>query len=512
VRRCIKSSLGLALLPVALVACPAQAAAAVQSSDKVSGGSTLTRSPDGGWRKIVTGRLKNGVRFAILPRRGNEPGVGLLVRNEGGFIAERRPGEQGLAHLIEHIAFLSPTAKEPNDFRHLVRIGLPLTFPAPNAGSTSWRETNYYLSTRTTAEADLDTLLTLFRGAATDLTFRADAVDAARAEVTREMADKKLGNEIFAHYIAAVAPGSPGDVINAQNSDDVPSASIETIRSLYHRLYRPAAMMIVVVGNVDVTQTRTLIEKRFGDWTPVKSEPSRTSYPLFNRDRINRISFSALPQGRKTTLMTVVMPTPPAPPTRDRQARGTLMDMLLTRAINDRLAMSQRGTPPGKAGIFIENAEQGYRQILLWDNFADDRWQSAVANLRRTTCDLLTTGFTIAEWTAAQHNVIVDLEHRTGEMVKVPNVELAKELSHALADDRELIPPNELLRYARAMLPEIDRRSGSDWWRQQWRRGVEHLRVEAPELEQIADQASTIRAAANGAVAASTCKISQSGR
>lgn len=35
------------------------------------------------WRPVVRGRLKNGLRYAILPRRGNEPGVGLLMRNEG---------------------------------------------------------------------------------------------------------------------------------------------------------------------------------------------------------------------------------------------------------------------------------------------------------------------------------------------------------------------------------------------------------------------------------------------
>lgn len=150
------------------------------------------------------------------------------MRNEGGFIAEHRPGERGLAHLIEHIVFHSPVAGAPDDFDHLKRIGVPLTLPAPNAGSTSWRETNYYLSTRTTALGDLDTLLALFKDAATEMTFRADAVDASRGEVMREMADKKLGNDIYASYIAAIAPGSPNDVIDAQNSDDVPTARVRT--------------------------------------------------------------------------------------------------------------------------------------------------------------------------------------------------------------------------------------------------------------------------------------------
>lgn len=142
------------------------------------GSAELEDVPASDWGTPSIGRLANGVRFAVLPRQGREPGVALLMRNEGGFIAERRPSERGLAHLIEHIAFHSPTVAVPDDLDHLKRIGIPLTLPAPNAGSTSWRETNYYLSTKAAGPNDIDVLLTLFRNAATRMTLRVDAVDA----------------------------------------------------------------------------------------------------------------------------------------------------------------------------------------------------------------------------------------------------------------------------------------------------------------------------------------------
>lgn len=459
------------------------------------------------WGTPVIGRLSNGVRFAVLPRRGSEPGVALLMRNDGGFVAERRPGEQGLAHLIEHIVFHSPVAGAPDDFDHLKRIGIPLTLPAPNAGSTSWRETNYYLSTRTAALGDLDALLALFRDAATGMTFRVDAVDASRGEVMREMADKKLGNDIYASYIAAIAPGSPNDVIDAQNSDDVPTASIDTIRGLYRRLYRPENMMIVVVGNVKADEARALIEKRFGNWKLMVPAPRQAPFPTFRRDHIHPVSFSALPQGRRTALVTVVMPTPGRPSSRDSQARAEVMDLLVTRAVNNRLGALQPGSPAGKVGMFIENGEQGQRQIMLWDNFAGDQWRKAVANLKKTTCDLDLSGFTANEWAAAKQNLLSDLELRAAETPRESNVDVAKDLSHAIADGRSLIPPDELLRYTRALLPQTDARSGNKWWRRQWGSGVEHLRVEAPELASIADPIAAIRIAADGAGSAPSCKV-----
>lgn len=463
--------------------------------------------PSSDWRPVVSGRLKNGVRFAILPRRNNEPGLGLLMRNEGGFIEERRPGERGLAHLIEHLAFLSPTTGAADDLHHLLNVGPKVTLAAPSAGTTSWRETNYFFSTTTTNLANLDTMLGLLREVSTDMTLRSDAVDEGRVQVVQEMAGRKLGNDIYASYIAAVAPGSPNDVIDAQNSDDVPVANIDTIRRLYHRLYQPANMMIVVVGNVDPDKAKASIQNRFGNWMGVR--PEHTHVAGFQSDRILPISFSALQQGRRTAMVTSVMPTPRSSGSPRRQADAMLMDMLAVRAVSNRLAQTQPDSPSGKVGMFIENGEQGHRQIMLWDNFAADRWQPAVAGLWRTACDLRTTGFSEGEWEAAKQGVLHDLQQREETIGAVTNVELAKDLSHALAAGHDLIPPDQLTRYARSFLSTVKAAAGSRWFRQQWQTGVEHLRVEAPEMAQLAEPVSAIRIIADQAVGLPVCKVRQ---
>lgn len=459
------------------------------------------------WQKVVTGHLKNGVRFAIMPRHSADAGVGLLLRNEGGFIAERRPGERGLAHLIEHIVFTSPTTGSPNDLDHFKRVGLQITFPAPHVATTSWRESNYFLSSKTKNATDLDKILGLFREAATDLTFRADAVARERTSVMHEMADKNLGNQIYASYIAAVAPGSPTDMIDAQNSDDVPTASIDTIRGLYRRLYRPENTMIVIVGDVNAKQLKALIAKRFADWQPTVPPVARASYPAFDPSHIRPISVSTLPEGRRTALMTVVMPLPRSPTSRTFQARDEIMELLVMRAIDARLSASQPVSPPGKRGVYIEHGEQGHRLIMIWDHFSPDQWKPAVVGLRRTTCDLVNTGFTEGEWLIAQQNVIRDLERRQSDMAKVPNVDLAIDLSHGLADGRAVISPDEMLRHARTMVPQMGAQLGSEWWRQQWLGGTEHLRVEVPELANVAEPETIVGNAANAALSATACKL-----
>lgn len=98
-------------------------------------------------------------------------------------------------------------------------------------------------------------------------------------------------------------------------------------------------------------------------------------------------------------------------------------------------------------------------------------------------------------WAAAKLGAIRDLEQRVAAMRSVPNVELAKDLSHALADDRALVPPDERLRYARNWLPTFGERAGSDWWRGQSHRGVEHIRIPTPELATVTTPIAAIRAA-----------------
>ncbi len=74
------------------------------------------------------------------------------------------------------------------------------------------------------------------------------------------MADTKRGNAIYANDIAAIAPVSLNDRIDAQNADDVPIASNDAIRGLY----RPVTMLVIVVGNEEADSTRALIDKWFG--------------------------------------------------------------------------------------------------------------------------------------------------------------------------------------------------------------------------------------------------------
>lgn len=446
------------------------------------------------------------MRYAILQRRSSDSGVALRLRVDGGFVAEQRPGERGLAHLIEHIIFHSPTRTAPDELRRFRAVGFPLTLPDPAGGTTTWRESDYFVVSRTIQIADLDALLGLFREVCSELTFRADAVDSQRAEVLREMAERRLGNDLYAGFIAAAAPGSPTDLIDAQNSDDVPTASVETIRQLYERLYRPEHVTLVIVGDVDASEMATLIERRFGDWRGVGQATARGAVPSFDRARVAPVSYSDHRYGRNTALLTLVMPQPPTPPSRTGQVEAALMDMMVIRVVNNRLAPSRRDYPPGRYGMWIETGEQGHRALIFWDDFVPGQWRPAVTNLTGTICELRQAGFSEAEWAEAKRQLLNELTGQADRMGALPNFPIAVELANAITSGRHLLLPDRLFEHAQSWLPSVSAQQGSDWWRDQWQAGTPHLRVEAAELGRLGNARAVIQRTASEALRASGCR------
>ena len=464
------------VLALGLIVMPAQ--------NRVGQAHATPAGPAGGGndlRGAKRGRLANGLRYVVLRRDGTEPGFTLYMRVAGGFIAERRPGDRGLVHMVEHLALKGSTHLEPGAFQ---RVGLPLTFPAPSAASTSWQNSSYYLSARNGDANSVDTLLMLFREIASELAFPARGVEEARTEVLAEMADKQLGNRIFARYVAAVAPGSPNDLIDAQNSDDVPQADVATLRALYRRLYRPDDTLLVIVGTVDPDVAQTLIRQRFASWRPADRGPRTPFTPSYDKARIRPVSYAADPKGRSVATVSVTMDMPEAGRTRQARLRDAILDRASIEAATARLKQRQPQSPPGKVGVTIENAD-GYRLIRLWD-FADPgQWRPAVIDLRRQVCGLYATGWTPREWEEAKAATLRALRQEAADRPGVKNIAIAADLADAQTEVDRVLPPAVLADYAAAWLPSVDAAQANARWRREWRSGVEHTRVESPDLATV---------------------------
>ncbi len=85
-------------------------------------------------------------------------------------------------------------------------------------------------------------------------------------------------------------------------------------------------------------------------------------------------------------------------------------------------------------------------------------------------------------------------------------MEVAAELADADVDPRRVLDARDMAEYAEAALPAVG--VGQVWarWRRQWRRGVEHTRVETPDLAKSTSPAQDV-ADAITAAGGTRCKV-----
>ncbi len=60
---------------------------------------------------LITGRLDNGMRYAIMPNKLPPERFEAHMEINAGSVDEL-PGEQGMAHLVEHVTFLGSKKRE----------------------------------------------------------------------------------------------------------------------------------------------------------------------------------------------------------------------------------------------------------------------------------------------------------------------------------------------------------------------------------------------------------------
>ena len=238
---------------------------------------------------VRTATLPNGVKVFI--RQNGQPAkrVALRLAIKAGSIHEA-DDQQGLAHLIEHMAFNGSAHFKPGELISAFEsIGARLG-PHVNA-YTSFDETVYMLELPSDKPEIVTKGLTAMADFAGGLTLDAAEIDKERGVVIEEWrgglgAGSRIRDKQFpmlfyrSRYAERLPIGKPEVIRNA------PAARL---RAFYDTWYRPDRMAIIVVGDIDPQQieqgVRTLFEP-LAARAPAAPEPDRT-VPLHQELLVN---------------------------------------------------------------------------------------------------------------------------------------------------------------------------------------------------------------------------------
>ncbi|HIJ85293.1 MAG: Peptidase PpqF, involved in biosynthesis of pyrroloquinoline quinone [Magnetococcales bacterium] len=205
--------------------------------------------------------LDNGLRV-ILVREPKAPVVMTQVWYRVGAVDEV-DGKTGLAHMLEHMMFQGTREVAPGKYSRVI---------AQNGGednaSTGWDYTNYWSKL---PSAQLDLALRLEADRMRNLVLDAKKLESENLVVREERRMRTDSNpqgrfsERFRSFFFQDHPyGRP--IIGWMK--DIEGHTLKDLESWYRQYYSPDNAVIVIVGDVDFVQAKTLVRTYFGAFKP----------------------------------------------------------------------------------------------------------------------------------------------------------------------------------------------------------------------------------------------------
>jgi zinc protease len=248
---------GEAVVPRAGAGEPVKAVAKVDFPHEVS---DLKPDPAAVW-----GKLDNGLRYVILPFRGQPGRASLrLYVNIGSAVEEEN--EQGIAHFLEHMAFNGTRNFAPGEsIKYFQRLGL--AFGAHTNAVTGLDSTVYKLDLPRAEEAVTGEAFKFFRDVLDGMNLDEQEIEKERRVVLSEMLSRNSAE--YRGLVASLHFALP----QSRYSKRMPIGTSGCIRGMtrqqfvnfYEKWYTPSRATVVAVGDLNIETTRELIKRHFQD-------------------------------------------------------------------------------------------------------------------------------------------------------------------------------------------------------------------------------------------------------
>jgi len=229
---------------------------------------------------ILHGQFDNGLTYYIRENRKPEKRAELRLVVKAGSILED-DDQQGLAHLVEHMAFNGTKSFPKNELiNFLEKEGIKLG-PDVNA-YTSFDETVYMLQIPTDTAQFVAKAFKILQEWAGSVTFDSTEIDKERGVVGEEWRlGLGAGMRIqMKHWPSLFYKSKYALRMTIGKKEVIDTASYETLRRFYRDWYRPELMAVIAVGDFDKTRIYNLIKEDFAPLINRRPARERLTYTL----------------------------------------------------------------------------------------------------------------------------------------------------------------------------------------------------------------------------------------
>ena len=385
---------------------------------------------------ISTGSLSNGLQYIILPNDEPKEQLSLKLIIKAGSVHEQ-DDQQGIAHLVEHMAFNGTQLYPANSIiERQEKLGM--VFGKDVNATTSYDITSYYLHLPNSKEETVNEAIQMLSQQAGALSFEQHELEKERPVVEEEWRRTlglraRIGKKIQQVTLADsryLARQPIGDM------ELVRHTNAERIEAFWHDWYVPNNMIFIAVGATNEQQIKQLLTKHFGHYKSKKLplQPDLT-IPLNNK-----LSFTAI-SDKEITTETVALNFrfKQSPAISIDDYRQQLVSQLAMLTLSDRFRndFQAGGEHLNNLSVMSSGLAKGYANTRFLSILIDESYDQAIQETFREISRYAEHGFTEQDLLPIKKVLIKGYETSLESNETVNNATLLNRLS---ADIRWSIP------------------------------------------------------------------------
>ncbi|MGB5687045.1 MAG: insulinase family protein [Candidatus Electrothrix sp.] len=418
---------------------------------------------------LIFGTLENGLRYVMMPNDEPKGRVAMYLDIQSGSLHETDE-QRGVAHYLEHMLFEGSTHYPPGTLvEYFQSIGMD--HGADSNAHTFYDETVYKLLLPDSEEKTLNDGLVVLADYAGGALLLEEEVDKERGIIlaekrTRDSASMRM-------YKKSTEQGLAGALIAQRDmigTDEVlKTADSALLRQYYERWYRPENMILVAVGDTDLSLLEKLITKQFGGLKAKTPVPPCPDFGQVAESGTEAIYFFETDLGYTEVSLESVWNVVPTQPSKAEEildlkkyVAEVMMDNRLQHLVN------QPKSPMTSAnfanGIFLRRL--GYTSIDA--KTSPEHWQQALETLSTAVRQAREFGFGTSEFTRAKSEILTQLKKEVQVADSRESKDLVSRIIHSLNDNEVFFSPEqELALFGSALeqitLAEVNQIFGEMW-------------------------------------------------
>ncbi len=406
--------------------------------------------------QITIGKFPNGMHYYIRANRKPEKRAELrLVVNAGSILED--DDQQGLAHLVEHMAFNGTRHFPKNEIISFME-SLGMRFGADVNAYTSFDETVYMLTIPTDKPETIDRALLVLEDWAHNLSFDPVEIEKERGVVMEEWRlGRGAGRRMFDQILPVLLKGSRyADRLPIGKPEIIQGSKAERLKQFYSDWYRPDLMAVVAVGDFDKAAIEKMLTAHFASIPAApKPRPRLTSDVPDHSDTSFAI---ATDKENDTTSVEIDTLLPGRPQGSVGEYRQKTVDRLFSGMLSSRLSeIAQQPDAPFviafgfRGGFFARSKDSASLRALVKEGNIERGLDSLVSEAERVA----RFGFTPTELERQKLSVLRNYERNALEKENRPSGSRADEYVRNFLTNETLPSADDEYSLHKRFLPEI---------------------------------------------------------